>query len=121
VIEVSLHDATVKDCLFIDERTGKLLTEIKRGFLKACEPAGVNDFTFHHLRHTFSARPKEAGFDSATRHDLMGHTNTPLTDDYTRKPADTRQRAVDTLSYSSARSKIGTSEAKQARLRIGCG
>jgi integrase len=75
VIEVLLNDATVKDYLFINERTGKPLTEIKRGFLKACELAGIDDFTFHDLRHTFSTRLKEVGFDSATRRDLMGHTN----------------------------------------------
>jgi integrase len=118
VIEVLLNDETVKDFLFVNERTGKPLTEIKRGFVKACALAGINDFTFHDLRHTFSTRLKEVGFDSATRRDLMGHTSTAMTDDYTHTPAETRQRAVDTLADPSGWNKIGTSDAEQVRLRV---
>lgn len=118
VIGALLDDESVRNYLFINERTGKPLTDIKRGFVKACELAGIDDFTFHDLRHTFSTRLKEAGFDSATRRDLMGHTSTAMTDDYTHMPADTRQRAVDTLGQSSGWNKIGTSDAEQVRLRI---
>lgn len=86
VLERLLADESVKDYVFVNERTGKNLSEIKKGFRTACNLAGIEDFTFHDLRHTFSTRLKEAGYDSATRRDMMGHTSTAMTDDYTHMP-----------------------------------
>lgn len=119
VLEGLLADESVKDFVFVNERTGKNLSEIKKGFRTACDLAGIEDFTFHDLRHTFSTRLKEAGYDSATRRDMMGHTSTAMTDDYTHTPEETRQRAVDELARRHAGwNKFGTTNPEQVRLRV---
>ncbi len=37
--------------LFINPKTDKPYTDIKKGFAKACQKAKLEDFTFHDLRH----------------------------------------------------------------------
>ena len=47
-------------------RTGAQIAEIKRGFKRACYDAGIEDFTFHDLRHTWATRAAQAGADAFT-------------------------------------------------------
>ena len=42
---------------------GKLLSYIKVGFVKACMRAGIEDFTFHDLRHTAINNWRNQGHD----------------------------------------------------------
>jgi integrase len=94
VLEELLADDDLTSYLFLNEMTGGSLTEIKRSFKTACRLAGIKDFTFHDLRHTFATRLKEAGVDKISRRDLLGHTTTEMTDDYTLVH-ETLQKAVD--------------------------
>ena len=83
--------------LFTNSRTGKPVHDIKKGFRAACLAAGLDDFTFHDLRHTFATRLKEAGVDPVTRRDLLGHASTVMTDYYTHSAVETKQAAVDLI------------------------
>jgi integrase len=97
VMEELLADDELTGYLFLNEMTGRSLTEIKRSFKTACRLAGIEDFTFHDLRHTFATRLKEAGVDKISRRDLLGHSTTEMTDDYTHSYDETLQKAVDAL------------------------
>src|SRR5258707_6668112 len=46
--------------VFVNRRTGKPLTDVKRGFRSACKDAGLEDFHFHDLRHTAATRLGDA-------------------------------------------------------------
>lgn len=92
--------------LFTNPRTGKAVQDIKKGFRAACLAAGLDDFTFHDLRHTFATRLKEAGVDSVTRRDLLGHASTVMTDSYTHSAAETKQAAVDLIDPSGVSSPL---------------
>ena len=92
--------------LFINPRTVKPVQDIKKGFRAACLAAGLADFTFHDLRHTFATRLKEAGVDPVTRRDLLGHASTVMTDSYTHSAAETKQLAVDSISTSAKLSPL---------------
>jgi integrase len=66
-------------------------------FERAVRKAGVENFTFHDLRHTLASRLVIAGMDLPTVQDLMGHKNISMTLRYTHLSSDHKQRAVRTL------------------------
>jgi integrase len=45
-------DVTADGYLFGNPRTGSHVKDIKHGFRGACDEAGIEDLTFHDLRHT---------------------------------------------------------------------
>lgn len=48
-------------------------------YKKVLEQAGVGDFNFHSLRHTFATRCVENGFDMKSLSEIMGHSNVNIT------------------------------------------
>ncbi len=51
--------------VFTNPDTGTRYTDIKKSFSAACREAGITNFTFHDLRHTFGTRLADAGVDVA--------------------------------------------------------
>jgi integrase len=92
--------------LFVSFRTGRAYVDTKKGFAASCLAAGLDDFTFHDLRHTFATRLKEAGVDPVTRRDLLGHAGAVMTDSYTHSAAATKQAAVDSIATSAKTSPL---------------
>lgn len=64
--------------LFSNE-DGKHFVTIKTGFRGALKRAGIKDFRFHDLRHTFASRLVMAGVDIRTVQELMGHKDIRMT------------------------------------------
>lgn len=79
----------------IHSRDGKPVVEIKRAFRAACDDAGIEDFHFHDLRHTFATRVGDAGHNSRTIAALLGHANTAMTERYTHATNDALRGAVE--------------------------
>ena len=71
-----------------------MITDIETGFTAAVRDAGLEDFRFHDLRHTFATRLNEAGADLATIRDLLGHSSIKMASDYTQASPETRRRAI---------------------------
>lgn len=65
--------------VFYDPATGKRYQDIKRSFATACRKAGIQDFTFHDLRHTFASLLVMAGADLTTVSRLLGHKDIKMT------------------------------------------
>jgi integrase len=65
--------------VFHDEETGKRYGDIKKGFSGACRRAGIKDFHFHDLRHTFASHLVMAGQDLTTVKELLGHKTLAMT------------------------------------------
>jgi integrase len=66
-------------------------------FERAVRKAGIVDFTFHDLRHTFASRLVMAGVDLPTVQALLGHKTIAMTLRYTHLSSDHKQRAVGKL------------------------
>jgi site-specific recombinase XerD len=69
----------------------------RRWFEDAVEEAGVEDFHWHDLRHTFASRLVMAGVDIRTVQSLMGHKSIVMTMKYAHLAADHRQAAVEKM------------------------
>lgn len=82
--------------------------------------AGIEDLTFHDLRHTFASRLREAGVDAITRRDLLGHSTVQMSDDYTHSSTESRLRAVESIADYRKQdySKITTNGDSEVSLRI---
>jgi integrase len=57
--------------------------QMTKTFTRAVKRAGLIDFTFHDLRHTFASRLVMSGVDLATVKELMGHKHITMRLRYT--------------------------------------
>ena len=65
--------------VFWNGEEGKPYGEVKRSFNSAVRRAGIKDFTFHDLRHTFASQLVMAGVDLTTIQELLGHKTLTMT------------------------------------------
>jgi integrase len=70
------------------------LPNFRKRFIKAVNEAGIEDFTFHDLRHTFASWLVMSGVDLATVSTLMGHRTIQMTMRYAHLAPDYLAEAV---------------------------
>ncbi len=83
--------------VFPSPRTNQPLTDVKKGFKKARENAGIKNFRFHDLRHTTATRLAENGVDAFTIAEILGHSDLRMTKRYTHSTSKSKRRAIDSL------------------------
>jgi integrase len=74
LLALSQHNGNA-EYVFTNPDTGTRYTDVKKSFSAACREAGITNFTFHHLRHTFGTRLADAGVDVVKIKELMGHAS----------------------------------------------
>jgi len=72
------RDAPDDERIFDHSRTGKKRRQLLVCFEHAVEAAGIDDFHFHALRHTFATRLGAANVHEYDIADLLGHSTTPF-------------------------------------------
>ncbi|MGO9611707.1 MAG: tyrosine-type recombinase/integrase [Dissulfurispiraceae bacterium] len=85
--------------VFHDQATGKAFVDVKRSFNTALRRAGIRDFHFHDLRHTFASHLVMAGADITTVSRLLGHKSLTMTLRYSHLAPDHLQKAVNMLNF----------------------
>ena len=80
--------------VFVSDRTGKPYTDVKTSFKTALKHAGIEDFRFHDLRHTFASRLVMAGENIRTVQELLGHKDIKMTMRYSHLSTAHKQKAV---------------------------
>jgi integrase len=83
--------------VFYDSIIGKPFQDVKRSFNTALRKAGIKDFHFHDLRHTFASHLVMAGIDLVTVKELLGHKTLTMTLRYAHLAPSHKVKAVDVL------------------------
>lgn len=76
---------------------GKPYGNVRKSFDTALEKAGITNFRFHDLRHTFASQLVMNGVDLNTVRELLGHKSIQMTLRYSHLSPDHKTRAVDLL------------------------
>lgn len=76
---------------------GERLTSSRYWFELSIEKAGIKDFTWHCLRHTFASRLVMAGVDMRTVQELLGHKSVQMTCRYAHLAPKHQLAAVEKL------------------------
>jgi site-specific recombinase XerD len=71
--------SVMSDFAFVAKRSEERLLNNKHWFEDAVHEAGIRDFTWHDLRHTFASRLVMAGVDLRSVQELMGHKTIQMT------------------------------------------
>lgn len=93
------HDNNKKNIpyVFYDYRTNDRFGEIKRSFHTACDRAGIKNFRFHDMRHTFASHLVMSGVDLMTVKDLLGHKTLTMTVRYAHLAPNHKLSAINVL------------------------
>ncbi|MDD5546411.1 MAG: site-specific integrase [Candidatus Omnitrophica bacterium] len=100
LIKVRKHPSS--PYIFVNAK-GKPYTDIRKSFHAALHKAGIRDFRFHDLRHTFASQLAMAGVDLNSIRELMGHKSIKMTLRYSHLSSGHKKRAVEALN-----NQIGT-------------
>src|SRR4051794_36001425 len=68
------QDAPDEERIFDPKRTGRKRRQLMACFQAAVQAAGLSDFHFHDLRHTFATRLRAANVHPYDIADLLGHS-----------------------------------------------
>jgi len=83
-------------CVFCKSH-GEPYKDIRGGFRTALGRAGIREFRFHDLRHTFASHLVMAGVDLKTVQELLGHKTFAMTLRYSHLSPDHKRQAMDLL------------------------
>jgi integrase len=71
--------------------------DIKHSFTSACKRAGITDFRFHDLRHTYASHLAMRGVHIRALQELLGHKTLIMTQRYSHPAPEQLQNAVKPL------------------------
>lgn len=72
-------------------------SSLRDAFLRAVKTAGIEDFRFHDLRHTFATRLVQSGVDLYRVKELLGHKTIAMTTRYAHHCPESLRQSVETL------------------------
>ena len=94
---MKLKENASSEWVFPNPKTGLPLTDVKTAFKEACRSAGIDDFLFHDLRHTFGTRATDGGAPITAVAAVMGHADIHTTMRYAHATDSGRLRVVEAV------------------------
>ena len=90
---------SIKSKIVFHSKSGTKIDKhnLRRAFVIAKERAGIEDFTFHGLRHTFATRLAQRGIDLYKISKLLGHKDIKTTQRYAHHCPDSLRDGVEIL------------------------
>jgi site-specific recombinase XerD len=86
------------DYVFFDAKGNKIIAiYLRRAFNRVTEKAGINNFRWHDLRHTFATKLAQRGVDLYKISKLLGHTDITMTQRYSHHCPDSLRDSVEIL------------------------
>lgn len=85
------------NCDMVFTYKGKPVKTVRRSFHSAKQAAGIEDFRFHDLRHTFASHLVMKGVDLMTVKELLGHKTMTMTLRYSHLSDEHKMNAVTKL------------------------
>jgi integrase len=99
--EIPMNRAVYDVLSALPKSGGRLFpSSIRRAFENAVERAGVKDFHFHDLRHTFASWLTMKGRPLREVQELLGHTSISMTERYAHLAPERLRDAVASLDFS---------------------
>jgi integrase len=83
--------------VFSNPETGESYQTLSSVFIRACRLAGITDFRFHDLRHTFASHLVMAGVDITTVKELLSHKTLAMTLRYAHLAPSHKVKALEIL------------------------
>jgi integrase len=119
ILQTLSMEVTTADYIFRSIKTGSRISDVRKGFVSACQEAKVVNLTFHDLRHTWSSRAAEMGVPEHVRRDILGHSATSMTGDYTHASPEEMERAMELVASYKQKEvlNLGKISAKSRQLR----
>jgi integrase len=97
-VSLELYDRnTGSEFLFVSWRTKGPLKEVKNGFRRALQAAGIKGAVPYTMRHTFGTRLGEAGYTSYEIMALMGHEDIKTSAGYVHGTDGRKRAAVEAI------------------------
>jgi len=82
------------DIDFVFHRNGKPVVSIRTAFENALKRAGIVNFRFHDLRHTFATKLIRKGVDLYVVKELLNHTDVKITQRYAHLTLNEKYKAI---------------------------
>lgn len=99
-LEVSLRSIVERsDCPYVFNHDGHKYTDIKKPWQRILKKAGINNFTFHDLRHTCGTYLRMKGVDLSTIAEMFGHQDIRTTTRYAHASREFKRQAVSYLTF----------------------
>ena len=87
----------VEGCPYVFHRNGRKINSIRTAFENSLKRAGIENFHFHDLRHTFASRLVQKGVDLYVVKELLNHSDITTTQRYAHLRLDNLKKAVEKL------------------------
>ncbi|UJS17855.1 MAG: tyrosine-type recombinase/integrase [Candidatus Jettenia sp.] len=86
------------DTIFEDRAITRLVvTSYSQHFNKLFKSIGIDNFSFHSLRHCFASISSDTGSDIVTTKELLGHSDVSMTMRYSHKQLDAKRNAIERM------------------------